>query len=88
MIFIFLLFTHKKHALWKAELGTEDQTGVLPHASIKSQLVMQQKKHKIKQAHALLLLMTTEVFLKTPCVNSSFPESQKLKRWVCEGVPS
>ena len=35
------------------EITTADETGVLPNASLKSQLVMQEKELRIKKVHAL-----------------------------------
>lgn len=55
-ISIFLLLAHSEHLLRGADITTTDETGVLPDASLKSQLVMQQRELKIRQAHALLLL--------------------------------
>ena len=56
MMSIFLLLTLSEHILWRAEVATTDETGVLFDTSLKCQLVMQQKKFKIRQSHALLLL--------------------------------
>ena len=60
-ISIFLLFKHSEHNLWGAEI-TADETGVLPNASLKSQLVMQEKELRIKKAHALLPLNSSKGF--------------------------
>ena len=78
----FLLFTHSEHILWGAEITTTDETGVLPDTSLKSQLVMQQKELKLKQAHALLLLNSYKVFFNVSCVNVSLSELQDLRKWV------
>lgn len=61
-ISIFFLFTHSEHNLWGEEITTADETGVLPNASLKSQLVMQEKELRIKKVHALLPLNSSKVF--------------------------
>lgn len=47
---------------WGEEINTADETGVLPNASLKSQLVMQEKELRIKKVHALLPLNSSKVF--------------------------
>lgn len=64
MVSIFLFFTYSEHSLQRAEITRVDETGVPPNAPLKSQLVMQQKKHKMRQAHALLLLKSYKDIFK------------------------
>lgn len=67
-ISIFLLFMHSEHMLWGAEITTADETGVLPDASLKSQLVMEEKELRIRKAHALLPLNSSKgIFLSIMC---------------------
>lgn len=64
MVSIFLFFTPSERILQRAEIATADETSMLPNAPFKPQLVLLWKKHKISQAHALLLLKSRKGIFK------------------------